>query len=741
MHTDPYNYLFLSQEGWTMLLLQSVQSEELAESGNFSDLSNVRSKFRDRWDRLALFNCNPWQEIEKLQFILKNSPPSESTEFTVDMEFDPGKFTNTYHISSSFVYVEKSPAFAFIRIFEEVGLPVNCGKMPLFHEALLDASKWIEPNSPPWAMSLMIRTGNEKEIGEFFNRSRIVLMTSDHISSYFDLFINSWKQSFDYLNESNQETGKKESFSNLQVRITSELLSRLAFRLSQKQINELLDIAIQLYSWNIKNQNITFNRPLNHLFERIFYSMNDLEIIEKLNILLDLPIFIHSESQHPGMDDLADPFTFIEWNRNTIIAEELRSTLTTYTPQLIDLVENGEINDRIRAIHRLIKMYEIKGLSSIEEDKFGKVLWSRCDPNTGLPSETYLLNASFLYLPEPESGIAREKVHSFLSSMDVPKIFTKSISADGKPGITTSIGSSFDNYITNWRIATFPIGPSEGIKIEKSIDWTSDDAFNLLLKIEKMWDEDKEPIINYFGSDSGFLKSNADQEIRGILELLLIVILPRFSKMESPEAKQIIKSLIDEMESNNICTNLLIALQILIEPEKSEEISRKLRKGLISLDENEIKNSVYGLFYWIVFAEQKLLEPPSPDFMSEIINQITNRRQPNLKYNLSMVTNILNRYTKFISPAQIDSLCLTLEYLLTETEINSSCNLKQSSPQSTVILFPNKPEFRKISTRLAFALFNYFNREQMEIPDVILKWKEVGQTDSLPEVRREWKSA
>ena len=72
----PNNYLFLSQEGWTMLLLQSIQSEELFQSQKFSEAFSVHSQFRDRWDRLAIYNCNPWQEIKKLQFILKNTPPS-----------------------------------------------------------------------------------------------------------------------------------------------------------------------------------------------------------------------------------------------------------------------------------------------------------------------------------------------------------------------------------------------------------------------------------------------------------------------------------------------------------------------------------------------------------------------------------------------------------------------------------------------------------------------------------------
>lgn len=739
LHSNPDNFLFLSQEGWTMLLLQSIQYEELVLSKKYSEALNVRSKFRDRWDRIAIFNSNPWQEVEKLQFILNNDLPSELPEYTTNMEFDPGKTTHTYHLFSSSSFERRTPAFAFIRIFEDVGLPVNCGPMSMFHETLLNAAKWIEPYSSPWAISMMIRTGNEKGVGEFFNRSRIVLMTDDQINSHFILLSVSLKQSLENLGDIGLESIKEKSFSNLQVKITTELLSRLAFRLSKKQIDELLNIANELYLWNIKNQNVDFYRSLNNLYKRTLYSMRDLEIVERLKLLLDLPIFDPLNNQHQSHYYLADPFSFIEWNQNTIIPEKIRLDLTNNITKLLDLVEKGTINNRTRAIHRLSKLYQIKGLSQIEEEIFGKALWARCDPNTGLPSETDLYDTSFLYMPEPEPGIAHEKVKLYLYSMDIPKTFTSTVSTNGKSTVSTSTGSGFIDYVYKWGNVTTPIDLNTGENIEKSIDWTADEAFNLLLKIQKIWDEDKSNIIKYRENNKSwdFFKSNSDQEIWGILELLRIVILPRFLKMGKPEAKQIIKELFDEMESNNICINSLIALQIMVEPEKYKEKSSKLRKGLISLNENENQNSVLGLFYWIALSEQKLVKTPPQDFISEIINQITNRRQPNLKYNLSMISSLISQYPKYLSPKQIDSLCLALEYLLTETEIKLSRDLEQSS----VIPIINRPEFRRLSARLAFTLFNYFSHNPELIPDVILRWKKTGMTDPLPEVWREWKLA
>jgi hypothetical protein len=742
LHTNPNNYLFLSQEGWSMLLLKSIQTDEFFKAHNFSEVTGLSSQYRDRWDRLAIYKCNPWQEIEKFQFILKYGSPAEFSEHSTKIGFDPGKKTETYHLFPQSKGIDAFPAFAFVRIFEGAGLPINCGHVAMFHEELLNASKWIESYASPWAISLMIRTGKEKEVGEWFDRLRIATMTNDQIKSLFNILLNSLKQSLEFLDKIDKESVREESYSILQVKITSELLSRLAFRFSQNQVDELLEITNQLYTKNIKTQNFEFNDSINHLYERIFYLMADSIISGKLNDFLDLPILKHSEGQHLGMDHLVDPFTFIHWDETTKIPEPLRLNLTTKVNQLLDIVENGQANERVRAIGRLTKLYQIKGLSTVEEERFGKVLWSRRDPIWGLPSDTGLYYASFLYLPEAEVGIAHKKVENYLSSSEIPKIFRFTISADGKPGVSTSTGSEFINYIHEWAMATAPLHAIEEKNSEKSIDWTSDEAFNLLLKIKKLWDEDKSTILKYKKNNDGFgfITSNVNQEISGILELLRLVILPRFSKIKKPEGKQIAMQLLKEMESNNICINSIASFQLLIEIDKFEVITSKLRKGLISLNLDETKASISGLFYWIEFNVNGSIPPPPLDLINEVINQIVNRRQPNLSFNLSMIVNLLNKYPSFLNSEQINSLYIALEYLLTETEIKTDQIKKSVLDQYTTILFNQRPEYRQKSIQLAFALYNYFNRNQIAIPDVILKWKDVGQIDPLPEVRMEWKS-
>lgn len=746
LHSYQNNYQFESQEGWSMLLLHSIQTDELKKSGKHSEVASLSSQYRNRWDRLVIHKCNPWQEIEKFQFILKQEPSAESSGHSTEIGFDPGKQTETYHLFSQSKVISTFPAFALVRIFENVGLPINCGRMAMFPEEILTASKWIEPYASPWAISLMIRTGKEREVGEWFNRSRIASMTNNQINSLFNLLITSLKQSLKVIDKSDMESIRGESYSILQIKITSELLSQLAFRFSQDQVDELFEITNQLYLKNIKNQIIDFNDPINHLYKRIFYSMTDSAISEKLENLLDLPIFTRAEGQHPGMDHLKDPFFFIFWEDNTIIPESLRLNLTSKINQLLDIAESGQSYERVKAIERLRKLYP-HGLSEVETEQFGKVLWSRCDPATGLPLDTNLTNASFLYLPESEPGISRKKVEHYLTSTEIPRIITHTFSADGKTIVKAFSGSSsinydnFEEYIQDWVRATKPIHIKEEDIDKNFIDWTSNDAYNLLLKIKKMWDEDKSTIINYRDNSDGFdiIKSYLDQEIKGILELLRTVILPRISKFEKPEGKQIFKQLVDEIESNNICKYSIIALTIVIEPEKYEEISSKLRIGIISLNPEETQASIESLFDWITYAEHKLTQYPPQDLVFEIINQIVNRRQPNLKFNLSMVADLIDQFPNILTSGQINSLCIALEYLVTETEIQSSRDIRQSSEYNVIITPSNRPEYRQRSIRLAFVIYNYYNRNQMKIPEIILKWKEISQVDPLPEVRRTWK--
>jgi hypothetical protein len=131
------NYTLLSQEGWTMLLLRGIRMNQVGEESGYLD------QFTDRWTKLATYRCNPWLEIETLETIVKAMMPLTDvrniTKPGMRKMTNPGYYSSTervsYKIAGETAYAKLQPAFNFLRIFEEGGIPIRAGATALFTDA------------------------------------------------------------------------------------------------------------------------------------------------------------------------------------------------------------------------------------------------------------------------------------------------------------------------------------------------------------------------------------------------------------------------------------------------------------------------------------------------------------------------------------------------------------------------------------------------------------------------------
>lgn len=147
------NYTLLSQEGWTMLLLRGIRMNKVGEESGYLD------QFTDRWTKLATHRCNPWLEIETLETIVKAMMPLTDVRNITNPGMrkitKPGYYSSTervsYTIAGETAYAKLQPAFNFLRIFEEGGIPVRAGATALFTDAALNAARCIHAFSPALA--------------------------------------------------------------------------------------------------------------------------------------------------------------------------------------------------------------------------------------------------------------------------------------------------------------------------------------------------------------------------------------------------------------------------------------------------------------------------------------------------------------------------------------------------------------------------------------------------------------
>jgi len=730
---QPYSmdYSLLSQEGWAMVLLKGIKDNEWGAEKDFV------GQYRDRWEKLGTYRCNPWPEIERMRLVLEGPLPAPVAETIRQKTFDPGIETVTYRWSSG---SSTRPAFAFLRVFEEGGLPIRCGLVNMFSDTVLNSAKWIAPFAPLWSLSSMIRTGKEKEIEAWFDRVPIATLTQDEVGHLNHLFINSLTQAIKHLAGKPQQISLIEpSFSRRQVTLLSKLLSRLCFRFSIEQLVQLFQLTVDMYKTPLFRQHSFLHTCVGTLFKRLLYAVPQSEILQRMPDLLSLPIPTDMGFEVSEPQLWREPFVYIEWLEDTELDPDFeRSAWTAPIANLLRVVEHGTPEARKRAVVRLVKLYEINGLTTEESDAFGKALWSRLDSQKGLPSDTEFLDFGFLHFPETEEGLAKENFRQYVLSADFPRVVRHSITPDGKRSKSVGIGPQDNRLIREWLGGTVPLFTRNEEVAQRFVDWTADEATELLRKAAAWWDDEKAELQE--GSIAGFpgIAGTLRQQFADLVPLMSQIILPRLVDVEEDETKDLARRLLSEMEQSGFCVLSALPVVLFIDPNSHDEIALKLRVGLNSMKPEEVRDSIIGLFNWLVYGNRQSIPVPPADLLNELVNRVVTRRQPGLNSAIGQLSVIVRRLPELLNGSQMESLCIALEYLVKETELPNRQDRAITSNLFTVVPINDRPEYRKLAVELAHRLFVHFTSSNKEVPQILIRWKEIGQNDPLPEVRRAW---
>jgi len=724
------DYSLLSKEGWTMILLKAIE-----DNRNLL-MRNSVNPYIDRWEELRAYRCSPLEEIELLGSLVKGENLVSKPTRVTRRDFDPEKETIVQHLPMDFPFFR--PAFSFIRIFEEGALPMRCGFLTMFSDILVNSAKLIEPYAPFWALSTMIRVAGEKEFKEWFNRIRVASLSENEVVQSFTV-INSFNQAIKDLVENPQKLNLfGSSFSQRQVLFLSELISRLCFRFSVAQINKVYKLTVDMYKTSLFQNYSILHKCVDVLFKRLLFVMPQSEILKRMPELLSLPIPDADGFEIKENQLWPEPFRYIEWVESIRLDSNFdRSNWTKPVSNLMKIIESGVPEARKRAILRLIRIYEIGGLSNDEIKDFGKVLWSKIDPDTELPSDTSLSYAFFLTLPEKEEGKAKEKLRKYLLSKELPKIIQYSINSEGRRSFQVGFSSSFYFQTQGYLDAT--LLPLNNDKKEewRFIDWTTQEAIQILEKISKFWGNQKVAYREAPESIFFNFKDNFIEQFPQVTKLMAHIILPRLKDADE-KTKEFAKSLLNEMDQEDLVILTALPMVLFLDSNCYEEIAKRMRFGFNSLEEREVYGSISGLFYWLVYSRKKQIPAPPDDLLNELVNKVLTRCQPGLNFAIGQIGVIIKEFPECFNDNRIESLCISLEYLLKETELPNRRFIETVDELTLRIPISDRPEYKKLTTELAFQLYGLFRSRNKDIPEILNKWKEISQNDPLPEVRRIW---
>lgn len=710
---------FLSQEGWTMYLLLLLKLNKRI----YKDES--RWRYKARWKILNNYKCNPISEVEKIKLILSavkdaNCKPNRSLK----QKFDPGR------VSQSFTFVENPftkeilSAFGLLRICEEASVPIY-----MINDTSVVASQLISPFAPMWSLSGMIRSRNEKEIINCFNRTKIATLTHEEVGKLYNIFKESVINSIE--NTSHHNLSKKDyfipSFAEAQLDLFTTLLSQLSVRLSKEELNDLLNITIDLYSNPIFTRDINRLYNLNHLFKRIFFAMTDLELLNNMSKLLSLPIPSENGFEVSASNLLEEPFYFLQWKKIKKLPSEFdRSSWTPYIKNLIKTIEIGSPESRKRASLRIAAIYEIDGLNHQEKADFGKSLWKQIDPKTGFPKDTYFSNSTFLLFPQIESVSAKKRIKEEILSKEIPPIANREQCSFGF--------DDFDSFSNNCIHSVPPLFSSDS-KRKLYVDWTEDEIVVLLHKIKKFWDIEKQRFKE--STISRDVQNLVTRRYTNLLKIMSHVILPKLKNAKGDE-KCLALDIINGIGLYNIPILEVSPCILYIDCKSYDQIYLRIQNGLSSFDEDTVRYSINGLFLWIILSSKNDILLPPTCLLEQVVEIIFLRRQPGLNEALIIASGLVREVPEIFDEKLIFKLLLSLEYLIKETEYPERLDRYSVPKEYTTIPLEDLPKIRASASKLAYMMCIKLYNENSNAPQILEKWKEVSLSDPLPEVRNTW---
>jgi hypothetical protein len=513
----------------------------------------------------------------------------------------------------------------------------------------------------------------------------------------------------------------------LQARIQSTAC--ISLHCSSNEIRNLIGIATHLYNdcLSRKGQYQHLFDSINTLFKSIAYVLLDVEILELMPEFLAIPL---PENSRPNeFDSLKDIFFYIDIDFSTIKSVPDEMDISIWEPHiehLIFVAKNGESLARCRAIRRLTVLCYLNALSEPQKSSFAEALWSRVDELTHFPKDTPLNKCGFLMLPELTIGQAKQIFKQYLMTSDLPTLYSD---------ITFGTSGLDDHLFLDYLRGSWDITKNENK--DTYIDWSESEAIKILNKFSSWWYREKENLLDPRNQILPIIGDTINRSIWHYLQVLATIVLPRIPEYEE-ELQEKIGRLIADINSSGFCVLPILPMTLFYDPEKTDEVAQRLRIALASIEEEEVKKSIWSLLDWLLYSEYHTLPKPPTHLLDDLVSRILTRSSPMLNCALSTMSSIVYRVPHTLTEKHLINLCAGLNFLLQETRIPILAEMESDQNRNALIAMEDRPEYREHASRLAFYLYRYCIEHNQAIPSTLVSWRKASRSDSLPSVRKIW---
>ncbi|MDD2468030.1 MAG: hypothetical protein PHI97_28970 [Desulfobulbus sp.] len=654
-----------------------------------------------RWDELKAFRCDPWNELKFFELTL-GKPPVERENITEKREFDIGRVTRTHHFISN--DQEGLNAYSFLRFCEEVGLPFRVGNYTLATKAAVASLQRISRYSSFWATATLARLGDTKAVDNLFSRESVYSFTAREA----DQLIQSY---LDALNQCRSDICAGDAFRNNNyglrlAQLLPEVISRLCCKCSIEMKHRILEFITELYASPDKRN----YSNIQNLTDRLISSMSEAEQYSLVPALLKIPF---PENMNLIVkDEFLNPFLLLDLNLRPECSVENLEIQPGSIGNLFEQTVLDDVNRRRWAISSLVTLHKLQLLDVNQIKKLAEVIWHRTD-RYNLPNYTDYYKFAFLSLPHPDD-------------IDPSYLFKAYVKASLESGL--NVGNSMSRGSIPLVHEILGAASSNGVNI-----WTTEDAVEILHRLVKWWNSDKDNLREKESVPAGPFTSKPEEfrsRLARIVELLAKVVGPKLGADSSDDIKNSLDQLLKEIRAYGLPALEAEAACLHLYPEQKADVYDRINEALISNQDSIEKDGLRAVAKIILGDSDAEANAAGPEPILMLSQYLTWCPKHSITPALWIVVRIL-RTTSINFPSKlVVATQKRLDRIFTETAYDNS---------NQDITFDEKLEIRRVSAILAATLWRYCKSCSSFDPCIVNKWRETCLSpDEFSEIRNAW---
>ncbi len=717
LRTQGQNSELLSLEGWCMYLLFAV--------GTSLDPSKYRQlifEFGERWQELKAWECSPWPVLEYFKMALAASRPKPPKVEQIVRGFDPGQVTVTIAFRNDALdpYL---PGFAYLRLYEQVGIPMRLTLLNMTGDALGQACELIAPVSDLWPPAFLVRAGNRRDLtkGEFLTRTQVAMMDEALVQR-----LSAW-----YMLALEQELAGRLSMDPAQealLDVLPEVLSRLALRMDADSLRRSFALALTYHHATPIRAHRTLHDVTASWFRRLFVAAEESMLLEWLPLLILAPLYDESMTSILTPEQTwPDPMAHFPGRigqQATASAPERAAAVHAATDWLLKRTASESGEGRRRAIRRLMQVFHTHLMTERQVRSFGRLLWEQRTPDH-LPDHADIAVSSFLYFPAPANVDVRARVKDYI--LHLPPDWA--VSRDANGGISIAYRGTEQPMIFEAACATKAVIQLTG-EPDDGVYWTSDESQQLYLMARAWWSNDSVAVqrvspMSRIGGDDVVMT------LRRLGEFLSRAVLPHMEWAEEHDWQQLLEWLV-EIRAYGVYPTVALPYVLLHRPDKVPEVEATIQTDISAEDEDTVEAAASAIRHWAHLSALPSAPALPAQLLTTLIERVAFRRKPGITACIAHISYLLVELPRLIHPDQVALLIGSLEPWY------QAINLPMPEGENGDFYEAERPDLQVRIGGLAGALHEWYAQvtPHAPVPPALAIWKDRCAANPLPEVRR-----